>query len=174
MNQKHIIEIVDFNESWPKDFGSEKEKIEDILKDEKIKIHHIGSTSVPGMPAKPIIDIMVEIDDVEKIDAYNKPFEKLGYIAMGEYGIEGRRYFYKEEKGKHTHHIHIFKNDCNNAKRHLAFKKLLIENENIKKEYAELKIKGSKKYTESLEEYCEYKNIFIKEKEKIAMQLYYA
>lgn len=174
MNQKRIIEIVDYTASWSKDFESEKEKIKNILKEEKVKIHHIGSTSVPGMSAKPTIDIMIEIDDIEKIDAYNKPFEELGYIAMGEYGVEGRRYFYKEEKGRHTHHIHIFQNDCDNVKRHLAFKKLLIENENIKKEYAELKIKGSKKYAESPEEYCEYKNNFIKEKENIAMKLYYS
>jgi GrpB-like predicted nucleotidyltransferase (UPF0157 family) len=174
MNQKRIIEIVDYNDSWSKDFVSEKERIKDILKDEKIKIHHIGSTSVPGMPAKPTIDIMIEIDDVGKIDTYNKHFEKMGYIALGEYGIEGKRYFYKEEKGQHTYHIHIFQNNCDNAKRHLAFKKLLIENENIKNEYAELKIKGSKKYTESPEKYREYKNNFIKEKENIAMKLYYA
>ena len=89
------VEVVDYNPEWPILFREEAEKIKGILGDELIEIHHIGSTSVENLKAKPIIDIMPVVRDITKIDAYNKEFEVLGHEPKGEFGIVGRRFFRK-------------------------------------------------------------------------------
>ncbi len=77
--------------------GGEKFQIEaERLKaamPEMVKMHHIGSTSVPGLAAKPIIDMIMEVESIDRVDHWNECFEKLGYIAKGENGISRRRYF---------------------------------------------------------------------------------
>src|SRR5690348_1321198 len=109
MNEKstiRIMEVVPHNPLWKNQFYSEANRIINIMKDEIVDVHHIGSTSIPGIYAKPIIDILVEVKEINKIDDYNEEMKELGYIARGELGIPGRRYFIK---GMHerTHHVHI-------------------------------------------------------------------
>jgi GrpB-like predicted nucleotidyltransferase (UPF0157 family) len=66
-----------------------------------VGIHHIGSTAIPGIYVKPVIDILLEVTDITAIDKKNAHMEKLDYEAMGEYGISGRRYFRKNDAGGH-------------------------------------------------------------------------
>lgn len=89
------VEVVDYNPEWPILFREEAEKIKGILGDELIEIHHIGSTSVENLKAKPVIDIMPVVRDITKIDACNEAFERLGHEPKGEFGIVGRRFFRK-------------------------------------------------------------------------------
>lgn len=93
--QVRIIEVVPFNSEWKGEYFKEAGRIRSIMKNEIIKIYHIGSTSIPGIYAKPIIDILIEVSDIDNVDKYNKGLESLGYIAKGEFGIEGRRFFIK-------------------------------------------------------------------------------
>lgn len=72
-------------------FENEAETIKTILGDNLLQAFHIGSTSVPGLKAKPIIDIMPVVRDIEQVDKYTQAFEAAGYEVMGEYGIAGRR-----------------------------------------------------------------------------------
>ena len=89
------IEIVGYDPSWEEKFNREARLIEEILGGELVAIHHIGSTAVKGLAAKPIIDIMPVVKDVSRADGFNARFEEIGYEAMGEFGIAGRRYFRK-------------------------------------------------------------------------------
>lgn len=87
--------------------------------------HHIGSTSVYGLPAKPIIDIMPVVRDIEAVDHSNSAFEQIGYECMGEYGIPGRRYL-RKGKVERTHHVHIFEeSNAHDIQRHLAVRDYL-------------------------------------------------
>lgn len=104
---KRKVEVVSYNPNWKKMYKEESEKIKNILNDIIIDIHHIGSTSIPGIKAKPVIDILVEVKNIEVVDRYNNKMKELGYEAMGEHGIPKRRFFRKREN-KRTHHIHIF------------------------------------------------------------------
>ena len=104
---KRIVEVVPHDPNWEKIFKEEAKKIKKIFKEIFIDIHHIGSTAIPLIKAKPIIDIMVEVEDINKVDIYNKQMEELGYVALGEYGIPKRRFFQKGGN-KRTHHVHIF------------------------------------------------------------------
>ncbi len=104
------VQVVDYNENWIIHFEQEAKKLKDIFGDELIDIHHKGSTSVPELQAKPIIDIMPVVRRIELVDAYNSRMEFLGYECMGELGISGRRYFRKRGDNR-THQIHIFEPD---------------------------------------------------------------
>ena len=89
---KRRVEVVSYNPNWREMYKEESEKIKNILNDIIIDIHHIGSTAIPGIKAKPVIDILVEVKNIEGVDQYNHKMKELGYEAMGEYGIPKRRF----------------------------------------------------------------------------------
>ena len=81
------IEVVEYDPTWPKLFELEAERIKQVLGYNCIEIHHIGSTSIPGLSAKPIIDILPVVRDIQEVDKATKVMESLGYEAKGEYGM---------------------------------------------------------------------------------------
>ena len=135
---QHIV-VLPYDLSWKQIFQKEKELINDILKDNCLAIYHIGSTSVPFLDAKPIIDIMVVCRNLAYVDDKKKDFNNLEYEYLGEFGIKGRRYL-RKGGDERTHQIHIFQvDDLDNIIRHLAFKEYLKEHEKERDEYAKLK-----------------------------------
>lgn len=106
------VRVVPYNPVWKLEFKREADSIAGILGTLLVSIHHIGSTAVEGLCAKPIIDIMPVVTDVEKVDDFDESFRKLGYECMGEFGIPGRRY-YRKGGDDRTHQIHI--NNFNGA-----------------------------------------------------------
>lgn len=92
------VEVVDYRPEWAEMYAAEAEKIREVLGENLIEIHHIGSTAVKGLKAKPIIDILAVVSDLVSLDGKNSEFEKAGYECMGEFGIRGRRYFRKGEE----------------------------------------------------------------------------
>jgi len=104
---KRRVEVVSYNSNWKRMYKEELEKIKNILNDIIVDIHHIGSTAIPGIKAKPVIDILVEVKNIEAVDRYNNKMEELGYEAMGEHGIPKRRFF-RKGGNKRTRHIHVF------------------------------------------------------------------
>jgi GrpB-like predicted nucleotidyltransferase (UPF0157 family) len=165
------VEVVPFNENWFVMFEEEERKINNVFGNEIVAIYHIGSTSIPGMYAKPIIDILVEVKDIESVDNYNEQMSALGYRALGEHGISGRRFFRKGEVER-THHVHVFETGSEHITRHLAFKEYMIAHPKEAKAYSELKQKLSKQFPTDIESYIEGKDPFIKETEKKALQWY--
>jgi len=165
--QKRIIEVVPHNPKWNEEYLKETEKICNILHSEIVDIHHMGSTAIPKTYAKPIIDILVEVKDIDNIDKYNKEVEKLGYIEKGEYGIGGRRFFLKGLYNR-THHIHIFQTGSPEIKRHLEFRDYMIAHPEDAKRYGKFKKELAKSFRYDIEGYCDGKNSFIKDMEKKA------
>ena len=156
-----IIEVVDYQHSWVDDFSEEKKALAELLKDLNPSIVHIGSTSVVGLSAKPTIDILIEVENVDFIDKYSDQFENLGYDVKGEFGITGRRYFQKGERN-HTHHVHIFSKNDDNILRHIAFRDYLRSFPEVAHEYGELKKKVAISCNNSSSSYGAGKNEFIK------------
>ncbi|WP_028330539.1 GrpB family protein [Brachyspira alvinipulli] len=173
-----IIEIVDYDPNWKNLYIEEESKIKNIINDILISIHHIGSTSIENLKAKPIIDILAVVDDINKVDCYNNDFANIGYKFMGENGIAKRRFFMKDyidNNGtqKRFSHIHIF--DINNKfdiERHLAFRDFLRANKDIAEEYAKIKLEALKNCNNDIELYCDYKDKFIKDTEQTALEFY--
>lgn len=163
------ITVIDYNPLWVKKYEEESFLIKDILADNCIAIYHIGSTSVPGLAAKPIIDIMVAVRSLEKIDSVAEAFSKIGYEYPGEFGITGRRYL-RKGGDERTHQIHLFQmNDWNNIGRHLAFRNYLCTHEKERTEYAKLKIELAQKFPYDIDGYCDGKENFVREIEKLAL-----
>jgi len=163
---KRIIEVAPYNPNWEQKFKDEAKKIKKIFKEIFVDIHHIGSTAIPTIKAKPIIDIMVEVKDINRVDSYNKQMEKLGYQALGEYGIPERRFFQKGGNNR-THHVHIFEIGSPQIKRHIDFRNYLISNPSVAEEYSSLKEKLAKKYRHDIDKYWEGKDSFIKKIDKL-------
>ena len=108
------VRVVAYDARWADEFRKESEKIKEILGGECVAVHHIGSTAVEGLQAKPIVDIMPVVKDIGKIDALYPEFEALGYECMGEFGIAGRRYF-RKGGDERTHQVHIFEESNRSA-----------------------------------------------------------
>jgi GrpB-like predicted nucleotidyltransferase (UPF0157 family) len=120
-----FVKVVPHSAEWEEMYIKEAQLIQEILTSELIDIHHIGSTAVAGLKSKPIIDIMPVVKDIARIDAFNTGFQALGYEGMGEFGIQGRRYFRKGGDNR-THQIHIFdQNNFSDIQRHLAVRDYL-------------------------------------------------
>jgi GrpB-like predicted nucleotidyltransferase (UPF0157 family) len=126
-----------------------------------VSTHHIGSTAVPGLRAKPIIDILLEVSSLPELDERADRLEKLGYEAMGEFGIPGRRYFRKGRSAR-THHIHAFKRGDTHIRRHLAFRDYLIAHAEIAAQYGRLKAGLAAEFANDNEGYCAGKDGFVK------------
>lgn len=158
-----------YNKNWNCMFEEEARKIKVIFGDELIDIHHIGSTSVPGLQAKPIIDIMPVVKDIAQVDSFNQQMIELGYECMGEFGMEGRRYFRKGREHR-THHVHVFQLDNKeDIQRHLAVRDYLRVQPEKAAQYGSLKEKLASQYPNDIEAYMDGKDSFVKNLEKKAL-----
>lgn len=166
--RKQIIEVVSYNPDWPKQFEEEASKITPIFSDNLVAIHHIGSTAVPGLAAKPTIDILIEVKNIELVDSYNPQMERLDYEAWGEYKIPGRRFFVKGEV-KRTHHVHVFQVGSSDIPRHLYFRDYLISHPDEAKKYAHLKITLAQQFSQDRRGYVQNKEEYVKALEERAV-----
>lgn len=167
--RKRIVEFSDYDVVWKEKFRNEAVIIGDIFKDNFVCIHHIGSTSIRGIGAKPIIDMLLVVDDINMVDSYNERMEAMGYTPKGEYGIEGRRFMYKGEIDR-THHLHIFEYGHGDVDRHLLFRDYMNTHPEGAKAYEELKRKLAVIYKDDPQVYSENKNEFIKAHDRMAEQ----
>lgn len=163
------IEVTVFNKEWAVLFEEEAEKIKYIFGENLISIDHIGSTSVAGLKAKPIIDIMPVVKNIYLVDQNNEEMQKLGYEPMGEFGIAGRRYFRKGQE-KRTHHVHIFQEGSPDIKRHIAFRDYLRAHPNLRDRYGALKSKLAEQFPFDKESYINGKDALVKEIEAQALE----
>lgn len=136
-----------------------------------ITLHHIGSTSIPGILAKPIIDLLGEVAALALADDATPKIEALGYEAMGAFGLPGRRYFRKvTQKGIRTHHLHIYQTGNPELTRHLAFRDYLRAHPDVAADYSDLKAKLVAMDGFTAEHYMDGKDPFIKRIEVEALQ----
>ena len=166
------ITVLNYDPEWPLKYERERKAIAKILDGNGISIYHIGSTSVPGLVAKPIIDMMAVVRSLEKVDDARGKFSELGYEYLGEFGIAGRRYF-RKGGDERTHQIHIFQaDDWNNIERHLAFRDYMRTHEKERAEYAEIKTALAQRFPYDIDGYCDGKDAFVREMEKRALLEY--
>jgi GrpB-like predicted nucleotidyltransferase (UPF0157 family) len=165
------VEVTPFNEKWSLVFEEESEKLYRIYGDQLVEIHHIGSTSVPGLKAKPIIDMMPVVKNIQSVDTYNEEMLAIGYEPKGENGIRERRFFQKGGDNR-THHVHIYQHGNYDIIRHLAFRDYLRTFPEKTQEYGNLKHELAKKYPYNIAAYISGKENAVKEIEKQALQWY--
>lgn len=167
------IIVTEYQLEWQERYRQEAEKIKTILGKNLIAIHHIGSTSVKGLKAKPIIDLMPVVQSLEQADLCNAAFASIGYECMGEFGILGRRYFRKGGENR-THHIHLFQQENKrDIERHLAVRNYLRSHPQDAMQYGILKQQLAKQFSKDNEGYCNGKDAFVKQLEQKALYWYY-
>ena len=166
------ITVLNYDPEWPLKYERERKAIAEILDGNGISIYHIGSTSVPGLAAKPIIDMMAVVRSLEKVDDARGKFSELGYEYLGEFGIAGRRYF-RKGGDERTHQIHIFQaDDWNNIERRLAFRDYRRTHGKERAEYAKIKTALAQRFPYDIDGYCDGKDAFVREMEKRALLEY--
>lgn len=157
------IEVVPYNSGWVSQFEDEARKIKNVLGENCLQVHHIGSTSIPGLSAKPIIDLIPVVLDISAVDACEDGMRAIGYEAKGEAGIPFRRFF-----KKNGFNIHIYPKESSETDRHIKFRDWLIHHPKYKEEYEKLKIGLSHSYPYDIFSYCTGKENFINKIDALA------
>jgi GrpB-like predicted nucleotidyltransferase (UPF0157 family) len=134
-----VVTVVDYDPQWPARFVEERARLAEALGDDAVLIEHIGSTSVPGLAAKPIIDIVVAARSFPLSAARIAAVEGLGYEHLGEYGIPGRAYFRRRSPRPRSHHVHVYAAGSDQIRDHLLFRDRLRGHHSEAASYAELK-----------------------------------
>ncbi|MCD7035685.1 GrpB family protein [Metabacillus sp. GX 13764] len=163
------VTVVPYEESWKQRYEEEADQLKKIFGSELAGLHHIGSTSVKGLKAKPVIDIMLEAKNIRNIDRYNGEMAKLGYEPMGEFGIPGRRYF-RKGGDERTRHVHVFEEKSSHATRHLAFRNYLRAHPDAMEQYGALKEKLAAQFPDNMDAYIEGKAKWVLDTEAKAVE----
>jgi GrpB-like predicted nucleotidyltransferase (UPF0157 family) len=126
-----------YDPQWPAMFEAEAARIERAMVGLPIRLEHIGSTAVPGLAAKPVIDILAGRPPKSSAQAYIAAMRQLGYEHLGAYGVPGRDYF--RRGSPRSHHVHLLTWTSSFWKQHLRFRDILRENSSLAREYETLK-----------------------------------
>jgi GrpB-like predicted nucleotidyltransferase (UPF0157 family) len=155
--------------AWADAFLREADAINGALSDLSTAVHHIGSTAINGLVAKPVLDILLVVPQLDMLDLRTEPLVALGYEARGEFGIPGRRYFSKTSpQGIRTHQIHAYAREAEAVQRHLDFRDYLRAHPSVANEYGRLKMRLAKSFGTDVEGYATAKTTFVREVERLA------
>lgn len=155
MKTKHVI-VEDYNPEWKNEFERIKNELLTVLSGKINSIEHVGSTSVEGLAAKPIIDIDVVID--KNFEEVKKALESIGYIYEGDLGISGREAFdYKNKSHLMVHHLYVCNKDNEELYRHITFRDYLRQHKEDRYRYSSIKKEMALKYPEDIDSYIEGK-----------------
>ena len=156
------IEVVPYNPEWKTWFSELREALWERVHDLVVDIDHVGSTSVEGMSAKPIIDIDIVLDDWDKFPMLVERLAGLGYVHVGDLGIKGREAFNLEAKPKYPHHLYACHKDSTAYRNHVLLRKHIRENPVDFHRYIDLKL-GLAESAKSREDYWRSKTLLILE-----------
>ena len=157
--EKREIRIVDYDVAWPKKYEANARVIADAIGASALRIEHIGSTSVPGLAAKDIIDILVVVQDSANESAYRPQLEAVGYVLrVREPEWNEHRMFRTKEKDVH---VHIYSSGCPEIERNLSFRDRLRRNIDDRRRYEQRKRELAVKEWSDMNEYAEAKSTVI-------------
>ena len=163
--------MVPYDPRWAASFEHSAREVKAALGQNLLAIHHIGSTSIPGIHAEPIIDMLAVARDLRRIDDCADRMQQIGYEAMGEFGIGGRRYFRRDNSaGVRTEQVHVFVAKSPHVVRHLAFRDFLRSHPKLAQEYSQLKQQLAAEYPVDIEAYMDGKDPFIRQAEAKALE----
>ena len=163
MRAKNVI-VSPYNPKWKTDFEKIKQEIASVIGDLAVSIEHVGSTSVEGLSAKPVIDIDVVISDYSVFDSVISKLSTIGYIHEGNLGIKDREAFkYSDKPHLQTHHLYVCPLNSKELLRHITFRDFLRNNPDAVKKYSEVKENAAKLFPDNIDKYIEYKTPCIEE-----------
>ena len=159
------IVVEKYNSEWKHEFEKAKVFYKELLSDIEVKIEHVGSTSVEGLWAKPILDIDIIVNDSTDSLRAIEFLTSIGYIHIGNLGVEGREAFKYDENNSYIkwmeHHLYVCIEGCENLKNHLLLRKHLRNNKDSVEAYGAIKRKLAEKYPEDIDSYIDGKTDLI-------------
>ncbi len=163
------VQLVPHRKEWAGMARHELGRLQRLLGEHALRAEHIGSTAIPGIHAKPIIDLLLEVDSLDELDQRSASLQALGYECMGEFGIPDRRYFRRNDGGRRSHQLHAFERGSAHILRHIAFRDYLIAHPRAAGAYDEIKRRLANLYPADIEAYMDGKDPFIKQVEAQAL-----
>jgi GrpB-like predicted nucleotidyltransferase (UPF0157 family) len=154
------VHLVRYDSTWPAAFEAEAARIESVCAGLPIRLEHIGSTSVPGLAAKPVIDILAGRPPRSRVEPYIDALRQLGYEHKGSFGVPGREYF--RRGSPRSHHVHLFVWDSAHWRDHLLFRDHLRAHPELAREYEALKYELAVRFAYDRKLYTDEKGPFIK------------
>lgn len=157
------VRLVEYDPDWPASFRAERDRLLALFPDRLLGVAHFGSTAVPGMPAKPIIDLLAGVTSMQSADELIGPLLDVQYTTSHEFNatLDGRRWLMRWANGRRTHHLHLVEFLGTVWRRRLAFRDALRSDPSLARQYAELKWDLAAKYRTDREAYTRAKGDFI-------------
>jgi GrpB-like predicted nucleotidyltransferase (UPF0157 family) len=161
------IVVVSYDPAWADEFAQEREKIAGALGDAFVELDHIGSTAVPGLSAKPIIDLQMTVESMEEAEQLIQPLEALGYVYKPQ---DDKWHLFLSKGSPRTHHLHIVLHGSWDHRRHVLYRDYLREHPEVADQYDELKRKLAEKFADDRAAYTDAKTAFVEAVVKKAME----
>lgn len=160
--KRGTVKLVEHNPEWKQNFAKEEKEIRDVLGQDCIDVQHVGSTAIPGILAKPIIDIAVVVPTLEKVKFYQEKLGKIGYdLKENDTRIE-RLFFTKGPENNRTHYLHLGELNDTYVQDMILFKEYLYRYKNLAEDYVSLKKDLTRRYRDKRYDYTAGKESFIK------------
>ena len=157
MKTRRVI-VEPYSEAWASEFEKIKAELECALGELAICIEHVGSTSVKGLSAKPIIDIDVVIENYSVFSEVIGRLQSIGYQHEGDLGIKGREAFkYNDKPHLMQHHLYVCPKDSPELRRHITFRDYLRAHPEAAEKYGRVKEEAAQLYPDNIDQYIEYK-----------------
>jgi GrpB-like predicted nucleotidyltransferase (UPF0157 family) len=159
--QRRKVQLSHYKPEWKELYKKERKLLRSSIGKYILDIQHVGATSIPGVVAKPIIDIAIGVKSLSIVKRLIKPLKELGYEYKGTAGVPGRHFFPKGSERNRTHYLHMERLGSKNWKNHILFRDYLRRHKEAVKEYNKLKEKLAKEYKNERESYTAKKSVFI-------------
>jgi len=153
------VVLVGYCDDWPRLFEEERAALSDALGGRAECIEHVGSTAVPGLPAKPVLDIAVAVEKLSVVQSFVGPLAELGYTYRGEYGLPGRLFFTKGSPV--THHVHAVERGSEHWRVWRRFRDYLRSHVDECARYAAVKLDLAERYASDRDAYTQSKSEYI-------------
>ena len=158
------VELHEYDPSWPAVYSAERDRLSSLLPGVFVDLEHIGSTAVPGLPAKPIIDIMAAVESMAVAESIAELICLSGYTTSAEFNetLNDRKWFMRWANGHRTHHLHVVVHDCKAWHERLRFRNALRSKSELAVRYAALKAQLAERHATDREAYTDAKAKFVR------------
>ncbi|WP_340115989.1 GrpB family protein [Pelagibius sp. 7325] len=166
------VDLLPHDPQWRDQAEAEAARLHAALGAVLVKVHHIGSTAIPGIRAKPVVDLIPVVSSLDRLDALQDAVEGLGYRWRGELGLPGRRYCSKDDpaSGRRLFQLHGYQEGSPEITRHLAFRDCLRANPALARAYEAEKQRCQALRPDDSYAYTDCKNAWIRSVEAAALR----
>ena len=163
------IRIVEYDAKWPRLFSSEAAKLRCALGDVAIDLHHVGSTAVPGLRSKPIVDILVTVGDISALTSYRVPLERIGYALTYDPEFPDFHFFGRPRQRPRRYHVHVCEAGSAHERRHLAVRDYLAAHPEEARQYGSIKAEAAASFPGDRTAYMDAKGPWVDDLERRAI-----